>query len=118
MRSFMNRSSTTILSARDMLLFNSVPSIFAATESALSQPAAMASSGFKSITQKIKCPPFMRVNIDASHEISGGEVSTTTASWRRVTARRQPTRQGEAGKVQHPFPYLCLSHADRAQPYD
>src|SRR5436853_398610 len=76
-RSFMNRSSTTIRSARDMLLLRSVPSNFAANEPALSQPAAMASSGFKSITQKISRPPLSRVNIDASHEINGGEVSAT-----------------------------------------
>src|SRR5205807_6507337 len=73
---------------RAMLLLRSVPSNFAANEPALSQPAAMASSGFKSITQKISRPPLSRVNIDASHEINGGEVSATTASWRRLTAKR------------------------------
>ena len=84
----MKRSSTTILSEWRMLLLSRRSRDFAVTESALSQPAAIASSGFKSITQKISRPPFSRVNSAARYEIKGGEVSATTTSWRGVKTKR------------------------------
>src|ERR1700686_3721572 len=77
-----------IFSALWRLLFKSAASIFAVIEFGLSQPAASASSGFKSMTQKIIRPPFSRVNSDARQEISGGEVKATTVSCGRVSARR------------------------------
>ena len=40
----------------------------------------MASSGFRSMTQKHKRPPFNFTNIVARNEINGGDVSATTTS--------------------------------------
>gem|GEM_PF-4886193 len=87
MRCSTNRSRTTIFSARRKLLWSKPRSSFAVRESGLSQPAAVASSGFRSITQKIIRPPLIRVNHAPNHEMSGGEVSATTASCRGSTAR-------------------------------
>src|SRR5215208_1156772 len=53
-----------------------------------SQPAATASSGFRSITQKQKLPPFSLTKSAARNEISGGDVSATTTSKRRKVSNR------------------------------
>src|SRR6185295_2056016 len=54
-----------------------------------SQPAAIASSGFKSITQKQKLPPLSFTKSAARNEINGGDVSATTTSNRRRVSRRR-----------------------------
>src|SRR5262245_4587488 len=53
-----------------------------------SQPAAIASSGFRSITQKQKLPPLSFTKRAARNEISGGDVSATTTSNRRNVSKR------------------------------
>src|SRR5687767_13013980 len=53
-----------------------------------SQPAAIASSGLRSITQKQNDPPFNLTNNAAKNEISGGEVSATTTSKRLNNSKR------------------------------
>src|SRR5437899_1834782 len=57
-------------------------------ESDLSQPAAIASSGFKAMIQVISRPPFRRVSSDANHEMRGGDVRATTTCCRGNTASR------------------------------
>src|SRR5215217_5590901 len=53
-----------------------------------SHPAAIASSGFRSITQKQKLPPFSFTNSAPRNEISGGEVRAITTSKRRNISKR------------------------------
>ena len=60
----------------------------AISERSLSQPAASASSGFRSITQKQNFPPFNLTNNAPRNEISGGDVSATTTSNRRNSNNR------------------------------
>src|SRR6266542_2361569 len=67
-------------SACSKLARKSRPRSFATNESAFNQPAAIASSGLRSITQKKNLPPFRRTNIEPRKEISGGEVKATTTS--------------------------------------
>ena len=50
----------------------------------------MASSGLRSIAQKINSPPFNIVKIEASQEISGGDVNATTTSCRGNLNMRSP----------------------------
>src|SRR6266536_3532512 len=65
------------------------PRIFAEAESGLSQPAAIASSGLRSIAQKKNFPPLSRTKSEPRKEINGGEVSATTTSKRgRLASRR------------------------------
>src|SRR6266481_10085549 len=71
-----------------MLLFNKRASSFAVNELSLSHPAAIASSGFKSSGQNLSSPPLIRMNNDPSHEISGGDVSAITTSWRGMAIKR------------------------------
>src|ERR1051326_5555024 len=60
-----------------------------------SQPAATASSGLRSITQKQNFPPLSLTNIAARKEISGGEVSAMVTSKRPSVSKRseQTTRK-------------------------
>src|SRR6185295_2822291 len=53
-----------------------------------SHPAAIASSGFRSITQKQKRPPFSFTKSAARNEIRGGDVKATTTSKRRNVSKR------------------------------
>src|SRR5215211_4757821 len=53
-----------------------------------SQPAAIASSGLRSITQKQNLPPLNFTKSAARKEMSGGDVSATTTSKRRSVSKR------------------------------
>src|SRR6185369_447464 len=53
-----------------------------------SHPAAIASSGLRSITQKQKLPPLSFTNSAPSNEINGGDVRATTTSKRRRVSKR------------------------------
>src|SRR5438045_1219594 len=71
----------------------------AVTESSLSHPAAIASSGFRSITQKQKRPPFTATKTAARKEINGGEVSATTTSNRRIMIKRHEQTARKLAKL-------------------
>src|SRR6185369_14378895 len=59
-----------------------------------SQPAAIASSGLRSITQKQNLPPLSLTKSAARNEISGGEVNAMVKSKRlRVSKRSEQTRR-------------------------
>src|SRR4029079_12590439 len=58
------------------------------TEAGSSQPAAIASSGFRSITQKQKLPPLSFTKSAPRTEINGGDVRATTTSKRRKVSKR------------------------------
>src|SRR6185503_15044239 len=64
-----------------------------------SQPAATASSGFRSITQKMKRPHFRAVNNDPSTEMSGGDVNAMTTSKRGRNKRRNAHTTRKPAKV-------------------
>src|SRR6185312_14949137 len=53
-----------------------------------SHPAAIASSGFRSITQKQKLPPLSFTKSAPRNEINGGDVRATTTSKRRQVSKR------------------------------
>src|SRR5689334_7848945 len=71
----------------------------AAREPSRSQPAAIASSGFRSITQKQNRPPFKRTNSAARNEISGGDVSATTTSNLRSQNKRHAQATAKLPKL-------------------
>src|SRR4051812_928911 len=77
-------------------------------ESRFNQPAATASSGFRSITQKQNLPPFNRTNNAPKNEMSGGEVSATTTSNRGINSRRseQTARKLPKFKARRHFAFL------------
>src|SRR2546427_12705816 len=97
-----------IHSACRMLLRKSAASSFAGAELYFSQPAATAASGFRSITQKTIRPPFTRVNTDASHEISGGDVKAITVSCGRVSIKRSTAATEKQAKFSVPRQRLVL----------
>src|SRR5258705_12571959 len=78
----MNRSRTIVWDALVRLWRNIHCRKRAVRVSGLSHPAAIASSGLRSITQKQKRPPLSFTKIDARNDINGGEVSATTTSKR------------------------------------
>src|ERR1044072_646112 len=53
-----------------------------------SHPAAIASSGLRSITQKQKLPPLSFTKSAPRKEIKGGDVRATTTSKRRKVSKR------------------------------
>src|SRR6185503_4199223 len=64
-----------------------------------SQPAATASSGFRSITQKMKRPPFKAVKNEPRTEMSGGDVIAITTSKRGKNKRRSAQTTRKLAKV-------------------
>src|SRR3984885_9207896 len=80
MRSLMNRSSATIRSARRKLCNNMLDSRRATGESARSHPAAIASSGLRSIDQNTRLRALAGTARVARKEIRGGDVIATTVS--------------------------------------
>src|SRR6185503_11746303 len=72
-----------------------------------SQPAAIASSGFRSITQKQKLPPLSFTKNAAKKEIKGGDVSATTTSKRLNVSKRSEHTNRKLPKLkarrQRPF---------------
>src|ERR1700745_1254001 len=76
----MNRSSTTMQSARCKLCNNMRHSRRATRDSARSHPAAIASSGLRSMDQKTRLRDLRGTARVARKEISGGEVIATITS--------------------------------------
>ena len=76
----MKRSRTTILDDTRRLYSKAAPSSRACSESGFIHPAAMASSGFRSIFQNSNRPPRSRTKNAAITESSGGGGTTTTTS--------------------------------------
>src|SRR5215510_9096654 len=72
-----------------------------------SQPAAIASSGLRSITQKQNLPPFSLTKSAARKEISGGEVSAIVKSTRPSVSKRSEQTDRKLPKLktrrQRPF---------------
>src|ERR1700694_1514778 len=79
-RSFINRSSAMIRSARRKLCTNMRDSRRPAGDFAFSHPAAIASSGLRSIDQKTKLRALRGTARVARKEIRGGDVMATTTS--------------------------------------
>src|ERR1700730_5030685 len=80
MRSFMNRSSAMMRSARRKLCNNMRDSRRATGDLARSHPAAIASSGLRSIDQNTRLRALYGTAKVARKEIRGGEVIATTTS--------------------------------------
>src|SRR5216684_7400666 len=80
MRSFMNLSSATMRSARCKLCNNMRDSRRATGDLSRSHPAAIASSGLRSIDQNTKLRALPGTAKLAIKEIRGGEVIATTTS--------------------------------------
>src|ERR1700726_5180750 len=80
MRAFMNRSSAMIRSARRKLCTDMRESRRPARDFAFSHPAAIASSGLRSIDQKTRVRALAGTANVARKEIKGGEVMATTTS--------------------------------------
>src|SRR5205807_10382736 len=79
-RSFIYLSRATMLRARCSPYSKAAVSRRAGIEPDCNQPAAIASSGFRSIIQSASAPPFRRTETAARKEISGGDVIATTES--------------------------------------
>src|ERR1043165_233988 len=73
-----------------------------------SQPAAIASSGLRSITQKQNLPPFSFTNSAARNEIGGGEVSAMVWSKRLSVSRRSEQTNRKLAKLKARRHRPCL----------
>ena len=78
-----------------------------------SQPAAMASSGLRSITQKTNRPPLSRANSAPSQEMSGGDVIAMTRSKRGSAARWSSAVRDVAAEIGGAPPPRLLPEAER-----
>ena len=89
MRSFIKRSNAMMRSARFKLYNNMYDSRRAIGEVSRSHPAAMASSGLRSMDQNIKLRVFRGTARLAMKEIRGGEVIAITTSNRGSDQKRK-----------------------------
>ena len=75
--------ATTWVEARKLKRNNALKN-FSVNEPCRNQLAAIASSGFRSMTQNTNLPPLSFTNAAPTAEINGGEVSATTRSKRPI----------------------------------